>query len=168
MTIRRSEGPPREYRGSTSAEIAVRYLGRSSDGRVNLQLNVTVPETPDDDPPPTSRQIQAVQQLFPHVPGTISFGQAHAILCYRDYANAVIDRVLPDLDEDSRHLWLNIIATIVSHDERIAGDVRRWSGDRFKQARGDPRIVKTKHFRDLIVTCRDLAREMGMIQRIER
>ena len=86
--------------------------------------------------------------------------QAHAILCYRDYARAVIDRVLPDVAASQQQLWLVIIATLVSHDERIAKDVRRWSEDRFHNARSDPRVVNTKHFNDLILICRELGRAM--------
>ena len=152
--------PPREYRGSTSNDVAIRFIGKRPDGTVDLQLNVLTPEMPDDDPPATERQLAAVADIFPHIPPTISSMQAHAILCYRDYARAVIDRVLPDVAASQQELWLVIIATLVSHDERIAKDVRRWSGDRFHNARSDPRVVNTKHFNDLILICRELGRAM--------
>ncbi len=152
--------PPLEYRGSTSGDVAIRVLGKRSDGTVDLQLNVQTPDTPDDDPPATDRQIAAVANLFPHISPTIGRMQAHAILCYRDYAWAVIDRVLPDVATSQKHLWVVIIATLVSHDERIARDIRRWSDDRFRYARSDPRVVNTKHFNDLIIICRELAKAM--------
>ena len=91
------------------------------------------------------------------MPANISDSQAHAILCYRDYAKAVVARVLPNNEAADRELWIVIIATLVSHDERIAKDVRRWSDDRFFEARSDPRIITTKHFKDLMRICHDLS-----------
>ena len=106
--------------GSTSNEFAIRYFGKRPDGTVQLQLNVRAPEAPDYDLPATERQLAAVAELFPHIPPTIGSMQAHAILCYRDYARAVIERVLPDVAADDQKLWLVIIATLASRDERIA------------------------------------------------
>lgn len=154
--------PPAEYRGSTSDDVAVRYLGRASDGSAQLQLNLRTPDRLEYDLPATARQLAAVDAIFPHVPSTVSQSQAHAILCYRDYSKAVIDRVLPSLRLEDRDLWLVIIATLVSHDERIAKDVRRWSDDRFIQARSEPRIITTKHFKGLMMICRDLGKAMSL------
>lgn len=152
--------PPREYRGSTGDEVAVRYMGLADDGSLQLQLNLRTPDKERYDSRPTERQLSAVSAIFPHVPPTISYSQAHAILCYRDYARAVVARVLPSRSIADRELWIVIIATLVSHDERIAKDVRRWSDDRFLEARSDPRIITTKHFKDLILICRDLNEAM--------
>lgn len=131
-------------------------------GGVDLQLNVRVPETPDDDPEANQLQLEAIAALFPHIPPTIGFGQAHALLCYRDYARAVVDRVLPEQGRESRQMWIAVIATLVSHDDRIAKDICKWSDDRFRLARSDPKVIRTKHFNDLIIVCRDLAKQMTL------
>lgn len=156
-------GPPKYYRGSTTSDVAVRFLGRDSAGNADLQLNVRVPETPDDDPNATDRQLNAIAAFFPHIPSTISFGQAHALLCYRDYAQAVVDRVLPEQNGESRKMWIAVIATLVSHDDRVAKDVCSWSDDRFRRARLDSTVIRTKHFNDLMIVCRDLAKDMDLL-----
>ena len=154
--------PPKDYRGATDDEVAVRIFGRDkTNGRWDIQLNVKAPESPDDDPNPSEQQSDAVARIFPHIPReAISEQQAHALLCYRDYAKAVVERVIPDFTENDRQIWTIIIATLVSHDERVAKDVRKWSEDRFRLARSDDRIVTTKHFADLVVICRQIAKEM--------
>ncbi|MBA3406036.1 MAG: hypothetical protein H0U13_15375 [Gemmatimonadaceae bacterium] len=152
---------PIDYKGSTSDDVAIRYIGKSRDGRVDLQLNVRTPDTPDDDPVASNRQVSAVNALFPHIPSDIGSMQAHALLCYRDYARTVVDRVLTDVRGTERDLWIVIIATLVSHDERVAKDIRRWSDDRFREARNDPRITTTKHFKDLMMICRHLEKAMS-------
>ncbi|WP_151974282.1 hypothetical protein [Erythrobacter sp. EC-HK427] len=156
------DGPPLEYRGSIDTDVAVRIFGFNEDGTVDLQLNLSVPEAKPDDPEPSPAQIESVQRFFPHVPATISSRQAHAILCYRDYARAVADEVAPYMEFSRKGVLIQIIATLVSHDERIAKDVRSWAERRFIQHSGDPRIKTTKHFKNLASICAQVVKDIAL------
>jgi hypothetical protein len=149
-----NDRPRAGYSGPLDDSVAVRVLIADRDTRrVDIQINVRVPDAKKYDLGPTERMREAVRALFPHLPDTLMASQCHAILSFREYARAIIDRVLGSNDHN-RRLWEVLIATLVSHDDEIAQDVIRWSDRRWRKGSDAIRIMQTKNFSHILDECR--------------
>jgi hypothetical protein len=149
-----NDRPPPGYSGPLDGNVAIRVLIADPDThRVDIQITVRVPEAKKYDPEPTERMREAVRALFPHLPDTLTDSQCHAVLTFRDYARAVVEKVL-GLDAPNRKLWETLIATLVSHDDEVAQDVIRWSDRRWRKGSDAVRIMQTKNFVRILNECR--------------
>ncbi len=146
--------PPLGYSGPLDDSVAVSVLISDLETRrVDIQVNVHVPEAKKHDLEPTERMRDAVRALFPHLPDTLTDSQCHAVLTLRDYARAVVERVLGPNDPN-RRLWEILIATLVSHDDEVAQDVIRWSNRRWRKGSDAVRIMQTKNFSRSLGECK--------------
>ncbi|MET4132043.1 hypothetical protein ABIE62_001166 [Porphyrobacter sp. MBR-155] len=121
--------PPAEYHGLFSTDVAVRVLGRAPDGRWDLQLNVKAPAT-DDGHVVSSKQLESIHNVFPHIPGTITHDQGHALISYCEFARILIAGKFSHFCQNDKQLWASIFATLVSHDEEVGKEVVAWLDDR--------------------------------------
>jgi hypothetical protein len=151
--------PSGRVTGDTKVPVIMSYPD-SKDREVEFQLNPSIPDPTDYDSPATPAQIKAVQDFWPHFPDNLTFTQCHATLCYRDYAIAFIDIFMPTREEKNYEMWLRIVATLVSHNEIVSKDVRRWSERRWRQSLDTARIKITKHYKDLCETCHQINNTM--------
>ena len=152
--------PPEGYSGSTSLDVAIRVLGRDSNGRWDIQLNVRAPDAPDHDPCASPAQIEAIHQYFPHIPDTISAKQAHALISYCEYGRAFAEELLADLSGRERYQWQLIVATLVSHDSHASAMVLEWNNQRHRLG---SRIVPPQAmslFDDLLIALKYVEAEM--------
>jgi hypothetical protein len=151
--------PPGGYQGSTSLDVAVRVLGRDQDGNWDIQLNIRAPETQDEELC-SSRQIDAVRTYFSHIPETISHQQAHAMICYCEYAGAFSRELLGGLTDKYKSMWVLIIATLVSHDQNAAMEIVDWAKNRHQFGSNIVTAATPVFFDDLVQTCRVLDQEL--------
>jgi hypothetical protein len=130
---------------------------------VTFRLNVKVPDGEELNGSATQAQLAAVRTMWPHLPQTLSFGSCHALLCYRDYAGALLDYAFGDEPPSTIHIWQKIVATMVSYHENVATDIRAWSERRYRNDLGPPKIKSTKYFQQILDACAELDQAWRML-----
>ncbi|MGF1550389.1 MAG: hypothetical protein ACFBQW_07675 [Sphingomonadaceae bacterium] len=89
----------------------VRILGYdSTDGTLDIFVIPRVPDPVRDGCPATERQLQAVKKLFPHIDVELTGNQCNALLSYRNYARAFVDRLGI---VNMRETWTILVIAIV-------------------------------------------------------
>jgi hypothetical protein len=151
--------PPDGYKGSTSLDVAVRVMGRDQDGNWDIQLNIRAPQTEDEEHS-SPEQMAAVRVYFPHIPESISREQAHAMICYCEYAGTFSRELLVSLTDKYRAMWILIIATLVSHDKNAADEVLEWARKRYQLGSAIVTPTTPSFFDDLVQTCRIIDQEL--------
>lgn len=131
---------------------------------MDIYICPKVPEPTNHDFSGTERQLDAIKRLFPQIDIELTDSQCNALLSYRDYGAAVVERLRIT---GMRETWIRIIATIVSWHEDIAQSVVKWSNDRFFDSRGEPRIRSTKFFDRICAECRAIEDDMARLYRLK-
>jgi hypothetical protein len=156
-----SETPPKYYRGLNSEDVAIRVLGRDESGRLDIQLNVKVPDTDDQDLA-DRRQMEAIHDVFPHIPNTITANQAHALISYCEFSRVLMREYLSSYSGSEASLWISIIATLVSHDTQAGGQIVSWNLNRHRYGTAQNDVKDVPLFDDLISVCQIIEKEMSV------
>jgi hypothetical protein len=138
------------------------FVGLDDRGGPLFDCNISVPDAPAGDGPPTSAMRAAVADFYLADLDHISYEQAHSLLCYRDYARACADHLCRARHQKASLFISRLFVMFVSNDENMARDVQRWSERRFKEMIERSTVAGTKHFRSVEAFYSDLDLELSV------
>lgn len=123
-------------------------VGRNERDDWRFRINMTPPDPLPDDTDATPAQMSAITAFYdcgPNGPPSLSRSQAHALLCYRDYARAVVDEISPGIEVSVARAVAQYLAAFISGDSSVALEVVAWSR-RARNGRGGTGARDMRHF----------------------
>lgn len=147
----------------------VSFAGWHEDGEELFDMDLSYPEPTDDDRPCNAMVRASVLKFYGFdLPDDAGYEQGHALLTYRDFAQAFVQQALPELRYKYSLMMQRFVAANISKDEVLSVDIKQWCEMRFERG-ADPdqapaAVEKHWAFNDLRQFVRDViadTREQG-------
>jgi hypothetical protein len=99
--------------------------------------------------PATERQIVAIQKFYARdIPG-LTKDQAHALLCYREYARLCCEAMVPKYPDKLKRSLSICLAVFISNDKEISDFVIRWNESVYQRGSSQPRVKGSLFYLDI-------------------
>jgi len=110
----------------------VTFAGQDGVGGDLFDVSLDIPDAPRGDVEPTPNQSFAIEGFY-ETPSTLELteGQAHTLLCYRDFAIATVERLEPQLCGRVAKIVATFVAAFIAQDEQLGVSVVRYMDRRF-------------------------------------
>lgn len=101
----------------------------------------------------TDHQEFAVKDFYGMDFPRLKYAQAHALLCYREYARHCVDTIFKKHSLNLRRVFSRFVAIYISHVPEMAGFAIRWNERNFAAGTGSPRVKGTPYYPDVYAIC---------------
>lgn len=128
-------------------------------GEIGIRTAVALPDD-NENIEATERQVIAVHDFYEMEFPSLTFGQAHILLSYREYARHCVDTIFKGKSTKIRKMFALFIAIYMTHDTEMGTFAIKWNARNFDSGTSSPRVRGTRYFLDIESMCRVVFTEM--------